>query len=93
MLKFKPWTGVGLLMLAVGAVALTPKSANGLPWNDAWVALLLFGVGPAGLVALALSSRALTGRAGAAVVAAVAAYLVGVVLFVILGVNLGVIQP
>lgn len=94
MIRLSPKVGILLLASAVVAMLLTHRTTDGLPRNEAWVIFLLAIPGPAGMVALALSLPSLQKRPTLAVfLATPVAYFIGLVLFMIVAVNFGIVSP
>lgn len=88
-------TGLGFLVIAstLLAMALTPKTIDGLPKSDGWVAFLLYVLGPAGFVILSLNISWIRQKWPFALLLVPLAYLAGVIVAMILAVNFGIIYP
>jgi len=74
-------------------MAITPRSLDGLPRSDLWATFLLFVLGPAGIVALALSIPWVKQSRVVALFVASVAYLIGVIVSMIVAVNFGIVAP
>lgn len=86
--------GIGVTVATILALAVMPRSSDGFPVHEVWVGLLIYLLGPLGVVVWLSSFGKLNRRILLfAVLIAPLTYLAAVLLFALIAINLGVIYP